>query len=338
VIRVGPRVVDSHAAERRAPVLLLVPDVEDRALVRTGLAVAAGMRTRLRCWALREPGEDLPVALRVALYGLAARSEADRAVRQMVDAAVRGAHVATRPMGADDEEARREIAVIHGAGAGAPLLCGWTAGGPGPEPERLRRAALPHPGALIVVRDVETATFSEVLALDPCDDGSSARDALVEAARCLERGYPLWRRRTTEPRELASALRDCRETTLALVSLDGERGLSLLGSWGRDGGLETLVPGTLAFVLPRGDSRAPLLDALLALAPAPQQQRLRQRREIPDDVLTGRGESARVGGASGAGGRDSAPGGVAPAAGGEAGEPGDVSGDEDDDAPFAAGP
>ena len=96
--------------EQTPPVVAVLPHPDDRELLQFGLALSHGDRTRLRAWTFHDPGRRLHPALRIARFGMATRSEADRAIRHLVDSAVRGAHVPVRPFSWDDEARAAELA------------------------------------------------------------------------------------------------------------------------------------------------------------------------------------------------------------------------------------
>ena len=235
-------------SEGRPAVAVVLPHAHDRPLLRTALALAHARRGDLRAFALHEPGEELPASLRLQLYGLWTLSEADRAIRHLVDSAIRGAHVAVQGLQLDGGEAR-----IHEFGEHVPLLTGWVRGRSQLDRPQVRTLLLGHPGDAALITDQGGPAFTEVLAL-----GASA--ALQALARPLAASYPLFEVPATDARAARAALADASATTLVLLGLPpGE--LGPFAEWA--GRLDEAAPGTVVAALPRGAARQTSLDALL---------------------------------------------------------------------------
>lgn len=240
-------------SEGRPSVAVVLPHAHDRPLMRTALALAHARRGPLRAFALHEPGEELPAPLRLQLYGLWTLSEADRAIRHLVDSAIRGAHVAVQHLDLDGGEAR-----VHGLGDSVPLLTGWVRGRSQLDREQLRALLIGHPGDAALVADHSGPAFSEVLAL-----GSGA--ALQALSRPLAACYPVFEVAAPDAATARRALSDASPHTLVLLGLPADGGLGPFAEWA--GRLEEAAPGTVLAALPRGAVRGAALEAMLGDAP-----------------------------------------------------------------------
>lgn len=248
MIRYDTTPLSTRSIEDRPTVAVVLPHAHDRPLVRTAMAVAQARRGRLRAFALHAPGEELPPSLRLQLYGLWTASEADRAIRHLVDSAIYGARtpIQTLELGGGEH-------AVHDLGQATPLLTGWVRGRARLEPDELRALLLRHPGDAALVADGNGPAFSEVLAL-----GAGA--PLAAIARPLGACYPLFEVPAPDARAVREALSDATPRTLVLLGLP-PGGLGPFAGFA--GALEDAAPGTVAAVLPRGDRRAATLDALL---------------------------------------------------------------------------
>ncbi len=248
MIRFQEPTLSERRTEGHLSIAVVLPHAHDRPLLRTALAMAHARRGRLRAFARHEPGEDLPAPLRLQLYGLWTLSEADKAIRHLVDSAIYGAHVAVQPLGLDGGQTR-----VHGLGEQVALVTGWVRGRGRLENDQLRALLIGHPGDAAVVADQNGRAFSEVLAL-----GEGA--ALQAMARPLAACYPVFEVPAPDAAAAKAALADATADTLVLLGLPPD-GLGPFEAW--RGRLEEASSGTVAAVLPRGAARAGALDALL---------------------------------------------------------------------------
>ncbi len=263
MIRVRPATLSTHALERRPPVVAVLDHAGDRALIGFGLALAHGRRTRLRAWALHGRGEDLPLPLKMAMFGLDPRNEADRAVRHLVGSARTGAHVAVRVLGDDDALAAQALR-LAALDPGTPLIAGAVRGRPRPDTDRLRPLLDAHRGPIVVLdapAPADAPAFAEILAVLP-DRGTPGHDVAAAQAAALERGYPTYAPRGLHrAAELEVAAKDCTPDVLTLIGLPSHRSLGPLN--GRTGPLSTLSPGPVAVVVPPGPESAATAARLL---------------------------------------------------------------------------
>ncbi len=248
MIHIGTKPLSAHVQESDPPVAVVLPHPHDRALVRTALGLAGTRQARVRAWALREPGDQLPAPLRVQLYGLWTMSEADRAIRHLVDSAIYGAHI---PVGNVTPESLDSVKTLP---ADAPLLFGWVRGGERPPTELLCTLATARDGCAALVVDQGGRAFEEVLVLD---GGGPELDDFVAPLRAC---YPVFQPELSRPQALERALGECRPETLVVIA----------PSPGGPGPLEPLLgcvaeaaAGTIVVLLPRGESRAKCLQAFV---------------------------------------------------------------------------
>lgn len=224
----------------------VVPSVGDRALLRTALALAHGANRRLRALALHDPADDLPLPLRIQLYGLTVRSQADVALRHVVAQAFHGQRLDVRAI--DPIEHKGDSAAVHALGPDALLVLGMTKDGT-PRLSALQVLADGHPGTVVLLADSGGPAFEEVLSIEGDPD---SQPALASIRHALETCYPVF-----TARKAASALPDCTARTLVITGA-GEPPLGIARWWGA-------APGPVAVVLPRY-GRAEALERWLAPA------------------------------------------------------------------------
>ena len=245
--------------EQTPPVVAVLPHPDDRELLQFGLALSHGDRTRLRAWTFHDPGRRLHPALRIARFGMATRSEADRAIRHLVDSAVRGAHVPVRPFSWDDEARAAELAGLGRLPEATTLIVGRVRGRPGLEIDAVLALAAEHPGPVAVVVAPRGPAIREVLATSAAPHEDPAHQALVRSIAALELAYPTFRVRLDDDARLTEALEDARETTLVFAAVDDD---GLYGALEGDPPLWERHPGTTALLFPPG-GRLELLGAVL---------------------------------------------------------------------------
>ncbi len=257
----GQRRLDQRREELTPPLVVVLPESDHRPLVRAGLALAHGLRTRLHACSFRAPDDDLPGALRAQAFGGRAPTEADRALHHLVRSATRGAQVAVRRLPSRPESLRTAMAPIHAAGPEAVLVVGRLRHAPPPDEEALELVLEDHPGPVVtlVVGDVPMA---QVVAVTP-PDGSPTRDLFARLAYALERSYPVYFRQGVEDAiDLGEVLDQAGRDQLVLATvpaLDQIGPVSLLADRH-----ELAGRGAIAVALPPGPGRARLAADLLA--------------------------------------------------------------------------
>ena len=233
-----------RTAYRPPSLLLVLPSVDERAPIRTALAVARGHRGRLRAVSLTRPGEQLPPELRIALYGLGVRSAADQAIEHLVTSARRGAHVPVTPLPADAGERSALVAAM--TSGPCTLMVGWSRGGPLPPLDRLRPVLEGFAGPVVLLVDAGPDLATEVLGLIP-PAGAPGEAAVRVLLADLENTLPVF----AVPEATArAASADATVRTLVVAALEPRSDL------------ESAVPGRLAFVVPAGSGR---VDRVLGL-------------------------------------------------------------------------
>ena len=198
-----------------SPVIRVVlPEPRDTALVRTGLALAHGHRTRLRAVALHDPTAALPASLRLSLHGLTTGSPADRAIRHLVRSASRGAHVEVLPLASDAATARLQLGLDSPEGSEL-LVIGRVRGCRAPEAETIHGLLEQWAGPVLVLLDSDGPAFSEVLAVTPSDD-APIRDTFARHSHALEQSYPVyWKHDVRKPRALGKLSVEQRSVVVA---------------------------------------------------------------------------------------------------------------------------
>jgi len=251
------RRLSEHDAERGPHLHLLLGEPDDVAPIRTALALGAG---RLRVVGLRRRGEDLPVELRIARFGLGVRREADRAVERLVTEASDGARVPVLGL-PTDEDARARLASKLGEQP-LPVVLGWTRHGPLPPVDRLRELLSGCDASVALLLDDAGPPFEEVLGLRAGDDDDPAVAPAGLLLRALERARPAFRVHATDARKAKAALGDAGVRTLVLVPVTDPVAGGLLDA---PEALESTTRGPLLLVFAPGDvDRA--LDVVAAIA------------------------------------------------------------------------
>jgi hypothetical protein len=242
----------THRAEQRAPIVAILPHPDDLELLQFALALSHGDRRPLRAWTFHRLGSDLHPALRIARFGMTARSEADRAVRHLVESSTKGAHVLTRPFADDPKERDAEVATIQALPSETLLLVGRVRGRRGVDLAALRSLVGSHAGPVVIVVGRRGPVMREVLAVSTAPHEDPAHRALVGLIAALEQGYPTFRVRLNEPERLKTALADAGAVTLLVAAVDDD---ALFGSLTHDPPLWDQHPGGTALVFPPGGAR-----------------------------------------------------------------------------------
>ena len=251
------RPLSQRVGERHPRLVLIVPTPDARAPIRTALSLTAG-GGRLRTISLTRAGDGLPPELRIALFGLSARSEADRAIQHLVDSATRGAHVAPEPIPEHEQDLLQFAHALGQLPEDIPLLVSWTRGGALPDPERLRPLLDAWRGPIVLHVDAGPDLSTEVLGLMPDGEALGPVVALLES---FERTLPVFRVPESNAR---AAVGDCSPRTLVVAALPPRSDL------------ESAVPGRLLLVIPATAERLARAEQVLALI-----DRVRTERRTP---------------------------------------------------------
>lgn len=255
------RRLSEHTAERAVHLHLVIGEPDDVAPIRTALALGAG---RVRVLGLRRPGEDLPVELRIARYGLGVRRDADRAVERLVNEASDGARVSVASLPADEAGVRAVAERLAAASLALPLVVGWTRHGPLPPVDRLRPLVEGCPGAVALLLDDAGPPFEEVLGLRGGADDDPAVPPAGQLLRALERSRPAFRVHAGKASAARAALGDAGVRTLVILPVTDPVPGGLLDDVAA---LESATRGPLLVVFAPGQARR-ALDVLEALAEA----------------------------------------------------------------------
>jgi hypothetical protein len=246
-----------HLDERPLTLVLVLPTDQDRAPLRTALSIATGHRGRLRALCLSRPGESLPPELRIALYGLSGRSEADLAIQHLVASSNRGAHVIVSPVATDEDERLAEAKQLGELDPNVPLVVGWCRTGPLPRIDRLRHLVEAFKGPVVLLVDDDGPLPTEVLGLLPAPE-APGHATVRTIVRDLERTLPAFVMREEEAR---AAVADCTPNTLVVAGLPPRSDL------------ESAVPGRLALVLAPSEQRSKLVVELIEKVSQARQSR-----------------------------------------------------------------
>ena len=244
--------------------VILLPDSNQRALVRAGLALAHGLRTRLHACSFHEPGDDLPHALRAETFGGRAPTEADRAIHHLVQDATRGARVAVRQLPSHAGPLKTALEPIRALGPEALLIVGRLRAGEAPDPEQTRAVVEGHPGPVLALIEAETPV-AQVVAVTP-KEGAASRDLFARVAYAFERSYPVYFRQGVEDAiDLGEVLDQAARDQLVLLTIakPDELGPATL----LDDAHEVAGRGSIGVIIPPFAGRAELVTRLLAGEP-----------------------------------------------------------------------
>lgn len=208
--------------EQRPGMHLLLPDADKVAPVRTALALVLRGQEALSAYCLHRPGEELSDEFRIARYGLGHQREADRAVRRLVQYAVRGAHVDIKPVPGDEEGLAALKRRLSSAPESSPLVVGWSRQGALPDRVRLLPLLAGYPGPMGLLIDDDGPPFTEVLGLALGDTHHPAVNVTGALLRAVERSHPTFRVAATSASQAERALRDAGPRTLVMIPV-GER-------------------------------------------------------------------------------------------------------------------
>ena len=244
--------------------VVILPGSEQRPLVRTALALAHGLGTRLHACSLTEPGDDLPRALRAEAFGGKVPSEADRAIHHLVRSATRGARVAVRRLPSSLGALRAAAEPIHALGPEALLVIGRIRSDDPPEEEPVRALVDGHPGPVLALVEGDEP-MAEVVAVTPSAQAPT-RDLFARVAYAFERSYPVYFRQGVDDAiDLGEVLDQAGRDQLVLLTVAGfdEPGPAALLTDPH----EVAGRGAIAVVLPPGAGRSDLVVQLLAGPP-----------------------------------------------------------------------
>ncbi|MEE2829107.1 MAG: hypothetical protein VX498_07960 [Myxococcota bacterium] len=249
--------------EDRVALQLLLAGSEARPVLRSALALANAEQRGLRSFCVEAPGSHLPPRLSRAIHG-DLRSEADYAIRNLIESASRGTRLPLSPRPAPPDPAAAPASAPGPAAAEIPRIVGWLKGARRPPLSDVKRFRGKGDGRFLLLADVEGRPFDEILALAVGELPGAAMDALKEQVRFLEGSYPVWRQKISKPSKLDGVLADLRPTSLLLLVLPTPPAEPFEALPGR---LEELAPGPVGLLLP-GDARYdPVLSSIFSDRP-----------------------------------------------------------------------
>jgi hypothetical protein len=257
-----PQPKTTRRVEQRSPILAVLPRPDDREFLQFALALSHGDHRRLHAWTFHQSGSGLHPALRIALYGMAARTEADRAIRHLIESASRGAHVPVRPFSSNAEDRTTELKGLAALPKDTPLVVGRMRGAAGVDLDATQPLAANHPGPVIVWIGRRGPPLHEVLATSSAPHEDRAHQALVQSIAALERAYPTFRVRLKGRDDLKRAVADAQAVTLLFAAVDDD---GLFGTLAAKTPLWERHAGTTALLFPPGARRDLLRDVLARL-------------------------------------------------------------------------
>jgi len=241
------------AAQRRAPapVVALLASEQDRRLLCTAIALTGRGDRHLSAWALPDPKHSLHERLRARMLGLGGDGIADRALRYMVESAVRGHHIPIRLLSHESQALAEQSDELRELPADSLLVTGWSRGTTPPDSIPFAAVIAAHPGAVLVVMDAPTVAFSAAL-LVAVGKGSWVHAQLATLAESLEYSYPCWTRKVDSVAALEPLLKEVSENDLVIVAPGSSTGSGLVPLLDRL--RRAAAQATVAVLLPAGES------------------------------------------------------------------------------------
>lgn len=242
-----------------AAVVTLLGGEQDRRLLGVALALSRGGRRRITAWSLPDSARMLADRLRAATLGLRGSSEADRALRYMIEASNRGHHVPVQRLSHETQACAEQLEEIRSFGEDSLLVTGWSRGCVPSTDRCFTTVVKQYRGSVLVVMDAPAAPFaaSLLVSLGPKASSHSQLEALGES---LETSYPCWMRRAENLDALEPLLAELDKSDLVIVSAVHSPATEITALLDR---LRAVAQGsTAALLLPAGGSREGLLSWL----------------------------------------------------------------------------
>jgi hypothetical protein len=233
--------------------LALLASEQDRRLLCTAIALTGRGRRRLSAWSLPDPRHSLHERLHATMLGLPGDGIADRALRYMVEASVRGHHVPVRRLSHESRAFAEQSAELQAVPEDSLLVTGWSRGEAPPDAAPFAALIEAHPGPVLVVMDAPIEAFSAAL-LVAVGKGSKVHAQLATLAESLEYSYPCWTRQVDKVAGLEPLLKEVAATDLVIVapgSTADSRFVPLL-----DRLRSAAAHATVAVLLPAGEGHA----------------------------------------------------------------------------------
>ena len=240
------------------PTVVVLPHPDQVGLVHLALALADRRGRSIRAHSFERPQGNLSLQHQIALRGLAPRTPADRAVRNLVQSASRGERVEILGLPTETDDAyRTAVQGIHAIGKDCILLLGWDPGPQRPSIEALRLLALGHPGPVLIAPRGGGRSFQSALCITLTGRAKPDERGLDLVSSTLDSAYPVWRKRAAA-HDIADLFSQKDDDVLVVLAAGDVLDLTLSDNtpvWER-------CPGETAVLLPKGKERGPVLDWL----------------------------------------------------------------------------
>jgi len=203
-------------ADAAETVLALLSGKQDGSLLRTALAMTDRNARRVLAWSLPDPQHELRSRLQSTALGFRGNSEADRALRYMIETARRGHHVPVRRLSHETRARAEQLAEIRAGSPGRLLVTGWSRGSEVPDDPSFAAIIKEHDGPVLLLMDAPAEPFTAAL-LVAVDAPAAAETDLEALARGLEPSYPCWQRRVASGAELEPLLQEVTPSDLVII-------------------------------------------------------------------------------------------------------------------------
>ncbi|HCP47679.1 MAG TPA: hypothetical protein DIU15_16680 [Deltaproteobacteria bacterium] len=259
MIRALPDTIETRHDQTATQVVAILDGPDQKVVLRTALALSPGRPDRVRVWSCRNPGRELSLQHRIAVYGLAPRTLADQAIAHLVRQATEGAHAVTQAFSPEAGDRPQNLRAVHDLGADCTLLAAWPTETDIEHLDFMHSLLCQHPGPVLIGTGRVLPPFQTVLLATVVTHGSNEGDRESSAEELatetpssrvvfesLANSYPLYRRTVTRT-ELSEALKEAGPEVLVIVAVDEALALGQ-GGWP---GLVEEVQGELCLLVPK---------------------------------------------------------------------------------------
>ena len=209
----------AHGAppRRDAPIVALLNSEGDRRLLSLAMTLRGGPERRVEAWSLPDEAGSLRERLRATMLGLRGTSQANRALRYMVEASARGHHIPVRILSSTSSARDEQIDELRQLPADTLLVTGWARGGQPPADPSFSEVIRAHAGPLLFMMECPSQPFTSALFVSSgvSDEATTTLSALSAS---VERTYPCWTREATHMDALEELLDQTTSSDLVLVS------------------------------------------------------------------------------------------------------------------------
>ena len=202
---------------RGAPIIALLTSDDDRRLLSLAVSLRGSTGRRVDAWALPDESRTLKQTLRATMLGIRGNSEANRALRYMVDTSARGHHIPVRILPTVSSARSEQLDELTRLPADTLLVTSFTQGGQAPADSSFDEVLCAHPGPLLLMMGCPPQAFTSALFVsdDPSTEASKALSTLCDA---VERAYPCWTRAAADLDALEELLAETTRADLVIVS------------------------------------------------------------------------------------------------------------------------